>query len=130
MHAQLTNKCNYTGDTYPIKSRVDCSSTFVIYLLSCPCNLQYIGRTTQLFRVRVNQHRHNCTRGYTKRSVSRHAAIHRANRFDKFNISIIEHIPTNIPDRFERLAKREMFWIYKFYTLHLHGLNESLESVY
>lgn len=125
IHGVKNNTSCPTGATYPIKTQVDCSSSYVIYILTCTCKLQY----TQALRIRVNQHRSNCTRGYTKHSVSRHATTHHSNSSDAFNIAIIEQIHADIPDRFVRLQRRKMFWIYKFNTITLFGLNVALESV-
>lgn len=125
-----SNTCQSTGEIYPIKSKVDCGSSFVIYLLTCQCGLQYVGRTTQSLRTRINQHRSNSARGYLKHSVSRHAALSHSNSFHIFTVSIIEQISPEITDRFGRLQKREMFWIYKFNTLAPIGLNEALETIY
>lgn len=100
------------------------------YLLTCNCGLQYIGRTTQALRVRVNQQWSNCMRGFTKHSVSHYAATQHSNNFDTFNISVIEQIHIDLPDRFKCLQKCEMFWIYKFNTITPFGLNETLESLY
>lgn len=127
---QQNNTSSYTGITYRIKSQINCSSSFVIYLLTCTYKLQYIGRTAQALRVCINQHRSNCNRGYSKHSVSRHAAIRHTNSFETFTVSVIEQIQENGTDRFGRLQQREMFWIYKFNTITPFGLNEALETVY
>lgn len=65
----------HPGELFPIRSRIDCNSTYVIYMLKCECSLQYIGRTFQTRRIRVNKHRSNVSRGYIKPSISRNAII-------------------------------------------------------
>ncbi|CAJ0915854.1 unnamed protein product [Ranitomeya imitator] len=46
-----------TGKAIPIKGFYTCESTFVIYLIKCPCGLAYVGETTQTVRDRVAQHK-------------------------------------------------------------------------
>ncbi|CAJ0937340.1 unnamed protein product [Ranitomeya imitator] len=36
-----------TGRAIPIKGFYTCESTFVVYLIKCPCGLAYVGETTQ-----------------------------------------------------------------------------------
>lgn len=52
---------NVNGRIYHIKcnsSILDCSSSNVIYLISCAkCGVQYIGKTSQTLRSRLNNHR-------------------------------------------------------------------------
>ncbi|CAJ0941267.1 unnamed protein product [Ranitomeya imitator] len=37
----------HSGKKYKIKDYSTCDTTFVIYLINCPCGLLYIGETTQ-----------------------------------------------------------------------------------
>ena len=41
-----------------LNNNVDCSSSLVIYIILCSCNLFYIGRTQNSFNIRINLHRH------------------------------------------------------------------------
>lgn len=36
-----------TGREYSIKKLIRCRTTHVTYLITCPCGLQYVGRTTR-----------------------------------------------------------------------------------
>lgn len=45
------------GQTFPIKARDTCSSSFVIYVIICPCGLYYIGETTMEVRAQINKHK-------------------------------------------------------------------------
>ena len=43
---------------FKIYHRVDCKSSFVIYLLECYiCNIQYVGKSETPFNIRLNNHR-------------------------------------------------------------------------
>lgn len=113
-----------TGETFEIKGRINCDSSYVIYVLMCDCGLQYDGRTSQKWCIRINQHRSNVSRGYLKHSVSHHSAIHHGCNFNHFFFSAIEKNPNKL------LARREMYWIFKFDTLVPNDFNEALEQVY
>ena len=50
---------NITKKKYSPNSDMDCSSRNVIYLISCKkCGVQYIGKTSQTLRSRMNNHRY------------------------------------------------------------------------
>lgn len=45
------------GKTYPLNEFYNCSSDFVVYGLTCPCGLIYVGRTIRPVRQRFGEHR-------------------------------------------------------------------------
>lgn len=50
--------------------------------------------------------------------------------FEDFIITSIEQVADNVRNRFKTLVKSEMFWIYRLNSVHLYGLNDSLENIY
>ena len=53
--SKITFKSNQTNKTFKIYHRVDCKSSFVIYLLECYiCNIQYVGKSKTTFNIRLN----------------------------------------------------------------------------
>lgn len=123
-------KSNVTGETYPIKTSLNGSSTYVIYILECECNFQHVGRTTHPLRVCINKHQSNVQGGYTLHSISRHALqVHNCS-FEKFSILTIEQTKADTRNRAGILAKSEMFWLYKLQNLVPYGLNEAIENVF
>ncbi|CAJ0964495.1 unnamed protein product, partial [Ranitomeya imitator] len=46
-----------SGKRFPIRNYYNCDSTYVIYLIKCPCGLGYVGETTQHIRDRISQHK-------------------------------------------------------------------------
>lgn len=53
-----------TGKTYPILHDLDCSSTSVIYLITCTrCQLQYVGETSLTIRHRFWKYRNRIDKG-------------------------------------------------------------------
>ena len=56
----ITFKSNQTNKTFKICHRVNCKSSFVIYLLECHiCNIQYVGKSETQFNITLNNHRKN-----------------------------------------------------------------------
>ena len=53
-----TFKKNHTNKTFKIYHRVDCKSSFVVYLLECySCNIECVGKSETPFNTRLNNHR-------------------------------------------------------------------------
>ncbi|XP_075709805.1 uncharacterized protein LOC142743193 [Rhinoderma darwinii] len=127
-HKMTNFTSTVTSESFDIKSFLTCVSEYVIYLLQCTCKLQYIGRTTQTLRKRINNHRSNVSRGFAKQSVSRHCLYKHNCNFDCISITPIEQIPADYTNRFLCLKQRENYWIYKLCTLHPKGLNDISES--
>lgn len=103
-----------TGKIFPIKQRLNCGATNIIYVINCTCGIQYVGKTSQTLRMRINNHQYNIVNGYVKHSVSRHAGI---SRFEDFQVIPIEGLPANCRNLAKTLSRREMFWIYQLNTL-------------
>ncbi len=47
-----------SGKTYPIKSFINCNSSYVVYRLECECGHFYIGQTKRKLRLRVAEHKY------------------------------------------------------------------------
>ncbi len=45
-----------TNNLYPIQSRITCSTTHVIYVVTCPHNHVYVGQTERSLKERIQQH--------------------------------------------------------------------------
>lgn len=109
---------NSNKKIFSIKDHLDCGSINVIYVISCKCGLQYVGKTSQTLRMCMNNHRHNI-----RYSVSRHAAVRHACKIEDFTITPVEQIHKNNRSIAKTLSQREMFWIYQLNTLTPYGLN-------
>lgn len=46
-----------TGKSIPIKGVITCSTKAVIYLITCPCGKNYVGKTKRELKVRISEHR-------------------------------------------------------------------------
>lgn len=47
----------HSGKRFQIHDRYTCSSKYVVYMISCPCGLIYIGETTMEVRKRITKHK-------------------------------------------------------------------------
>lgn len=45
------------GQIFKIKQRYTCTSRFVVYVITCPCGLMYMGETTMEIRMRISKHK-------------------------------------------------------------------------
>lgn len=112
-----------TGETYIIKGHLSCESNYVIYVLECPCGLQYVGRTMQKLRERVNKHCFNIRHKIMHHSVSRHFAHHHGRDPELWSVIPLEQVKATL-SRFRLLCGRESFWRVILDTLYPKGLNE------
>ena len=87
-----TFKSNQTNKTFKIYHRVNCKTSFIIYLLECYiCNIQYVGKSETPFNIRLNNHR---------KDVKNPNAVPACKHFNRYDhdfkkhgkIIIIEHL--------------------------------------
>ena len=116
-----------TGRSYNIQQNLGCSSSNVIYLASCiKCNLQYVGSTSNPFKVRFRNHKSDMLRNKKSCEVAIHFN-HTHHSLDDFKFIVIEGI-VNIDSNIDRiLLQREAYWTAQLYTLHPFGLNKRCE---
>lgn len=110
--------------TYQINHYLTCSSTYVIYVLWCPCRLLYVGETRDDMHTCLNQHRYSIRKGCLDLPVSKHFT--EAKHLEKdLKFIMIDHIPTQRRggDRILKLKKKELMWIHELNTLSPFGLN-------
>ncbi|CAH2320009.1 Hypothetical predicted protein, partial [Pelobates cultripes] len=67
---------NRTKKMYNIYDFIGCNTKNVIYLLECPCGLQYVGMTTRCLKTRLSEHCRNIKNGYLNHTVSKHFIMH------------------------------------------------------
>lgn len=130
-HVNHGQKDFYTkGKKYMINNFFNCSSEYVIYALTCPCGLLYIGRTIRTLRKRFGEHRRFVEKMVDKHSVPRHFKEHHSGSLEGLRVWVIESIPSTLPlaERFSRLCQRETYWIYTLDSLAPGGLNEDIET--
>jgi len=106
---------------FKLKENTNCSSTHVIYLITCQkCGMQYVGQTRQQVSKRMNSHRfdiNNFTDPLYATNVAAHfnSADHSLEDFRFLPIEVLY-------DDMDRLT-RETYWMHKLNTVHPSGLN-------
>lgn len=117
------------GKTYLIDHFYNCSSDFVVYGLTYPCGLIYVGRTICPLRQQFGQHRRLIEGGKDMHSVPQHFAEFHKKSTIGLTVWVNEQIPKSRTEaeRFKKLCTRETFWIYNLDVLLPGGLNEGIE---
>ncbi|CAJ0919390.1 unnamed protein product [Ranitomeya imitator] len=118
-----------SGKRFPIKGQFNCNSSFVVYLIKCPCGLGYVGETTQHIRDRISKHKSTIRCGRTLLPIPAHFLQNNHN-VAQLRFQVIDHVRflRRGGDRIKRLKERESFWIYTLQTLAPHGLNREYEG--
>ena len=114
-----------TNKEYKIGPCITCASTGVVYLLQCPCGLQYVGRTKRSFQIRVNEHITNILAGFQNHSVSNHYRLkHNKDPSNTLFLGIDKFKPHWRGSNLVReISQMEMGWIHRLKTYTPHGLN-------
>ena len=113
---------------YSIRQRLDCKSKNVIYLATCKkCKVQYVGSTSNEFKVRFRNHKSAMLTNKTTCELAVHF-----NKFEHqmsdFDFIVIEKVVNESEGHIDRrLLTREAFWCSQLCTLHPHGLNKRSE---
>lgn len=129
----FTYKCNSfthpcTGQRFKIKGLITFMSTNVIYMLTCPCGLSYIGKTHRSLKTRISEHRSNIRTGETKNPVAAHF-VQAGHPFSSLRYIGIEMVKMSCRggDIERKLLQRESFWIHRLNTWSPLGLKEELD---
>ena len=113
---------------YTIRQHLDCKSKNVIYLATCKkCNVQYVGSTSNEFKVRFRNHKSAMLTSKTTCELAVH--FNRAeHQMSDFEFIVIEKVVNESEDHLDRrLLTREAFWCSQLCTLHPYGLNKRSE---
>ena len=110
-----------TKEKLPLKGLFTCTTTGVIYLISCSkCNQQYVGQTGRKFQERAKEHLYNMTQ--KTKTIGTHFSTNNHSHWD-CKIQVIEKVMPNTPNY--RL-EREEFWIRKLETQEPNGMNKNI----
>ena len=119
-HFNPTNffRSTVTKQHYRIRQSFTCSSNNIIYLITCKkCRKQYVGKTTNSLKERINHHRSTI---FTKQQ--RYISIHfnfPDHRISDLSVQIIDQSSEN-------LDKLEKYWISTLRTIKPKGLNYTI----
>ena len=113
-----------TKQTFPIHHSFTCSSTRIVYLITCTrCHKQYVGKTNNTLRERISQHR-SSIKVKQVRYISKHFNLEH-HSLDNLKVQVIDTINSN---NLSDLHQLEVYWIDKLNTLQPKGLNVNTEN--
>ncbi|OCT91955.1 hypothetical protein XELAEV_18015012mg [Xenopus laevis] len=114
-----------TRQIIQLRGHYTCVSKFAIYVLTCPCGLIFIGKTTPMVKSRVSQHHSSINLGNTTSPVSKHF-LYKGHTADQLRFMLLETVPLlkRGGDRELKLKRREVWWIKKLKSLYPTGLNK------
>ena len=128
-----TTRCKHfthphNGKEVAIRGTITCSTTFVVYLIKCPCGLAYIGKTNRALRTRISEHRSNIRCGDERNPVAAHFKKygHSITSFRYWGIEKVD-MPPRGGDHNRLLLQREAYYIYTLNTMSPCGLNEEFD---
>uniref|UniRef100_A0A803J6K6 GIY-YIG domain-containing protein n=1 Tax=Xenopus tropicalis TaxID=8364 RepID=A0A803J6K6_XENTR len=112
----------HTGAEFQIKQYLNCLSKEVVYLITCSCGSQYVGKTVRNVSVRILEHVSAIESGDLRSAVSKHTIEKHAGKVS-FTFQIIDKVSLQARkgDLEKRLLKREAFWIYNLHSLECQG---------
>ena len=122
LNCSKTIKCTRTGVSYPIRQSFSCTSTNLVYVITCTkCTKQYVGLTTKKLSTRINHHRTNI---FSNKAiyVSKHFNLP-DHSVDNLSVQAIDCVQTNDPNPMSNLKKLESYWIRTLQTVQPSGLN-------
>jgi hypothetical protein len=108
-----------TGRKYFIQQRVDCDSSFVVYLATClRCQGQYVGKSETTFKKRHSNHKQEIK--WKKGGLGKHFGGSRACSYKDISVTIIEQVEVGNK---KLLSKREKYWQHQLRAFEDNGGN-------
>lgn len=104
-------------------------TTHVTYLLSCPCGLQYVGRTTRALGVRLCEHGNRIKKGFKHHSLSNHFRLVHGKDPSGLTSCGIDRIEGHWRggNLKRAISHNETQWIHRLRTMSPQGLNIELD---
>lgn len=77
---------------YIIKQRYTCTWKFVVYVITCPCGLLYVGETTMEIRMRISKHKSTICTGQNDLPLPKHFN-EQGHKISQLKFCIIDSVP-------------------------------------
>ena len=120
--------CTVTGKTYKVRSKSRCTSSNVIYLISCKLyKEQYVcSAFKNNFKSRFRVHKSDIITRKDKCSVAKHflTKCTNGNKVENIGAQLIEQVQEGNYDLEGRLWCRKKYWEAQLFTLS-HGMNST-----
>ncbi|OCT85087.1 hypothetical protein XELAEV_18023251mg [Xenopus laevis] len=110
--------CAVHFKTFKIDFYANYGTKNVIYLISCQCGLQYIGKTIRPIRKRISEHLSCVSRCDHSSAVAKHLLEHHNGKLC-LHFQVIDRVVPGVRkgDTETSLLRKEAFWIYKLCTV-------------
>lgn len=112
-----------TQHPHTIRDFISCDTIGAVYVIKCPCNLRYVGRTKRALKVRMEEHIRNIRKGFEKH----HLLVHFRDVHNQ-NTARMQFWGIEAPKRhwsgsnyIREISKKESWWIYQLGSLALGG---------
>ena len=116
LNVSTTFTSKFTGRTYKMRYRLNCKSTFVVYLVTCPrqgCPALYTGSTTKTIMARHGGHRQEI------REKGSNLGIHFSQcGYENFSLQLIDCVKEG---EVEALGRLEGYWQHNLATFVENG---------
>ena len=116
----------YHEKAFSINHKLTCNDKCLVYLLTCKiCGIQYVGQTTDKFRLRWNNYKDNARKAaqglpHAQPFIYEHFSSEDHNGFlNDCSITLIDKTDGSAP------LKREQYWMRVLKTISPEGLNSS-----
>lgn len=125
---------------YEIRDLINCSTTKVVYMITCPCPKIYIGKTKRALKIRMGEHLRDIKREWVverrekreKRLVAKHFVQYHHGKTDELKVKGIYtlKLPARRGDFNRILLQKDKWWIYTLKSLEPLGMNteQSMQS--
>ena len=111
-------KSTNTKRKYFIRQKINCKSSFLIYLIFCSnCRVNYVGKSKRQFRERHSGHKQEIK---NRTGVWVNISNDRGCNYDHLEAILIETVKEGDE---AKLAERELYWQYQLRTFNENGGN-------
>lgn len=113
-----------TGRKYRIPGYFTCLSSYIVYLIKCPCGKAYVGQTTQRLKDRISHHKSSIRTSKTDLPVPAHF-VAQGHQVNQLKVQVIDWVPRPRlgGNRSELLKRKELKWINVLNTIAPRGMN-------
>lgn len=117
------------SESFKIKKFITWGTTYVTYLLACPCELQYVGRTTRKLGIRLSEHVNNIKKGYKHHRLSNHFRLYHGRDSSGLTFCGIDRVDAHWRGSILKraISQDQTQWIHCLGTMSALGLNIELD---
>ncbi|OCT59100.1 hypothetical protein XELAEV_18001588mg [Xenopus laevis] len=80
------------GNPIKIRGYYTCTSTFVVYIVKCPCGYLYVGQTTRMIRERIREHTSAIRLKKTDQAVASHF-VEKGHGVQQLKFQVLDNVP-------------------------------------